>query len=141
MISTTARTTRASNLRSKRKNKITLIFTFQDVTTTTARYTKARKMEQTGTHKNNEAEDKEENKDTSIRVGDNATETTARITIHGRERTVSFGEEKVHGRSLRKSRDWNQDHGDTGEKETSQFRLWLKRLSSEMRRGMKMLYG
>ena len=112
-----------------------LIFTFRDVTTTTARYTKARKMEQTGTHTNNKAEEEDDNRDTDIRVGDNATETTAKITIHGRRRTVSFQQERAYGRSLRKSKDWNQDHGDAGEKETNQFSLWLKRLSSELRRG------
>ena len=84
-----------------------LIFTFRDVTTTTARYTKARKMEQTGAHTNNEAEDEDDNRDTGIRVGDKATKKIAKITIHGKERTVSFREEKVHGRSLRKLRDWN----------------------------------
>ena len=109
--------------------------------TTTERYTKARKMGQTGTHTNNEAEDEDDNRDTGIRVGDNATETIAKITIHGKEMMVSLQEEKVHGRSSRKQNDWNQDHGDVGEKETSQFSLWLKRLSSEMRRGMKMLFG
>ena len=66
---------------------------------------------------------------------------TAKITIHGREKTVSFQEKMVHGQSSRRLRDWNQDHGDVGEKETSQFSLWLKRLSSEMRRWMKMLFG
>ena len=98
-------------------------------------------MEQTGTHTNNEAEDEDNNRNTGIQVGDNATEAIAKIIIHGKERTVSFQEEKAHGQSLRKLRDWNQDHGDVGEKGTSQFSLWLKRLSSEMRRGMKMLFG
>ena len=60
-------------------------------------------MEQTGTHTSNEAEDEDVNRDTDIQVGDNVTETIAKITIHGRGRTVTFQEEKGHGQSLRKS--------------------------------------
>ena len=66
---------------------------------------KSEKMEQTGTHTNNKAEEEDDNKDTGIRVGENATETIAKITIHGKERTVSFREEKAHGRSIRKLKD------------------------------------
>ena len=61
----------------------------------------------------------------------------AKITIRGRKRTVISQGRQEHGKNLRKLKDLNQDYGDVGEKETSQFSLWLKRLSNEMRRGMK----
>ena len=98
-------------------------------------------MEQTGTQGNQEAQNKDNDRDTDNQIGDNVTKTIARITIHGRKRTVTFRGEQGHGKKSRKLKGWNQDHGDAGEKEMRGFSLWLKRLSSKMRRGMKTLFG